>query len=342
MKTPTESAWPPLALPEAPASPRASASCYRRSEDIFVVAVVVPELELSNVQRQIFGADLVERPDDATFKDRPETFNRVRVQRANDIFASGMIDGLMREVLPEVLIADPLVSHEQSDLGRNRLVDECFERASLHICDNASDHITFAADSADDGRLTGACSACSAALPTLVFVAVLCQSADERLIDLHNAQKLLKLFIDQRCPDAVTHIPSRLIASEAHIAVDLPSADAFLAGEHQVNDPEPLPQIDVGILEDCPGNIREAISAPLTAIRALPMPFAGLERVHPVRAAARAIDAFGPAVSDQVGIASVFVRERLFPLGDTHLHDLAGLFCAGHGFIPQCEGTLPC
>jgi hypothetical protein len=36
----------------------------------------------------------------------------------------------------------------------------------------------------------------------------------------------------------------------------------------------------------------------------------------------------------KVRIASSLVRERRFPLGDTHLHDLAGLFCAGHNGFP--------
>ena len=43
----------------------ASAPCYRLSENVGVVAVVVAELKLRNVQRQILGADLVEAADDA-------------------------------------------------------------------------------------------------------------------------------------------------------------------------------------------------------------------------------------------------------------------------------------
>src|SRR5262249_54403878 len=40
-----------------------SASPDRLSEDVVVLAVVVPELELRHVQRQILAADLVERAD---------------------------------------------------------------------------------------------------------------------------------------------------------------------------------------------------------------------------------------------------------------------------------------
>ena len=44
---------------ETDASDHASAACYRGSEHIGIAAVVVAELKLRDVQRQIFGADLV-------------------------------------------------------------------------------------------------------------------------------------------------------------------------------------------------------------------------------------------------------------------------------------------
>jgi hypothetical protein len=44
---------------EASASSDASASCYRFSEDVRVLAVVVTELKLVQVQRKVFLADVV-------------------------------------------------------------------------------------------------------------------------------------------------------------------------------------------------------------------------------------------------------------------------------------------
>ena len=51
--------WPLSSLAETTTSDHVSASCYRRPEDVGVSAVVIAELKLSDVQRHVFGADLV-------------------------------------------------------------------------------------------------------------------------------------------------------------------------------------------------------------------------------------------------------------------------------------------
>jgi len=54
-------------------------SVYRRSEDVAVLAIVVAELEFSDIQRQIFAADLMECADHATLDKRPEALDCLRV-----------------------------------------------------------------------------------------------------------------------------------------------------------------------------------------------------------------------------------------------------------------------
>ena len=70
-----------------------SASLNRRSENVVVEAVVISELKFRDVQRQIFGADLVIAADDAALEDRPEAFNRVGVDRADNVLPRAVIDG---------------------------------------------------------------------------------------------------------------------------------------------------------------------------------------------------------------------------------------------------------
>jgi hypothetical protein len=50
-----------------------------RSKNIGVLAVIVSELKLSDIERHVLAADLVERPDDTALEYRPEALNRVRV-----------------------------------------------------------------------------------------------------------------------------------------------------------------------------------------------------------------------------------------------------------------------
>src|SRR5207253_2716830 len=143
----------------------------------------------------------------------------------------------------------------------------------------------------------------------LVLVPVLRLAADESLVELDDAHELPKLGVLQGRPDAMAHIPSGLERAETHVAPDLPGTHALLRGQHEVDHAKPVPEVNLGVLEDGPGDIGEPIGAPLAAVRALPMPFAGCERVDVRAAAARAIDAIRPAMGDQVRIARFLVRE---------------------------------
>ena len=67
-----------------------SASSNSASENVFIVPVVVPELELSDVERKIFGANLVERADHAALHQRPEAFDRVGVDHADHVLIGRM------------------------------------------------------------------------------------------------------------------------------------------------------------------------------------------------------------------------------------------------------------
>ena len=87
---------PGLSREQAKEQTRGLTSLDRRSEDVVVQAVVVAELKLRDVQRQILGADLVERADDPALEDAPEAFNRIRVDRADNVTFRGVVDALER------------------------------------------------------------------------------------------------------------------------------------------------------------------------------------------------------------------------------------------------------
>jgi len=67
-----------------------SAPCYRSAENIMVASVIVAPFEFSDIQRQIFAANFVEAAHNAALQERPETINRLSMDRAVDILASAM------------------------------------------------------------------------------------------------------------------------------------------------------------------------------------------------------------------------------------------------------------
>jgi len=118
--------WHRFRLAETDASDHASAACYRRTKNIRVVPVVVAELKLRNVQRQILSADLVERAHDATLEQRPEAINRLRMDGTKDVFTRAVADNAMRILLADVVIAAVVIGREQADFVGNGLANELF------------------------------------------------------------------------------------------------------------------------------------------------------------------------------------------------------------------------
>jgi hypothetical protein len=110
--------WHRFRLAETDASDFVSAACYRGSEHVGIVAVVITELKLRDVQRQIFSAHLVERTDYAALEDRPEAFNRVGVNRADNVLVLVVIDHGVRVVAQVIAIAAPRVGRQQADFVR--------------------------------------------------------------------------------------------------------------------------------------------------------------------------------------------------------------------------------
>jgi hypothetical protein len=307
----------------------ASLNC--RSEDVGIRPIVISELKLRNVQRHVFGAHLVERADHATLEDRPEAFNRVGVDGADNVLLAVVVDRLVI-VFGQSLIDEAFVGREQADFFRNHFAHENLTGFFGDAIKNAGDDIALAADSTDDrsfGRKTMLARATLAPVPMLVFVL----SADERLVNLDNAAELLNI-LDQSGSDFVAHEPCGFVGTEAHVAHDLRCAHALLAGEHEMGDFEPVAERLVGVLEDRPGDMGKPIAV-RGALFALPVPPARLQVIDLGIAAARAMHTIGPPTGNQIGFAGFFVREGRVELSGGHLRDGFGTFC--HGSTPWIE-----
>src|SRR5262245_51973731 len=115
------------------------ASLDRRSENVRVISVVIAELELSNIERHVLAADLVERTDDAAFDDRPKSFDCLSMNRADNILLFGMVDDGVRVFAVKAMIASPLVSAKQAYLMRNGFANKCGQRISADVFDDTCD-----------------------------------------------------------------------------------------------------------------------------------------------------------------------------------------------------------
>lgn len=312
---------------------------HRFAENVIVLAVVVPETELGDVERQILLADFVERAHHAALNQGPEAFDGIGVDRARNILARVVLDEEMRVLGGKFGIAGEVVSRQQADLVRDDFADEFLQRRALHVVENASDDIALALHRANHSRLamraarTTATSSLAAAMPVLVL------AANVGLIDFDDPDELAEVFILHRGAQPMTHVPSGFVRAETHRAMDLESADALLARHHHVQDAEPVAQGLIGILEHCPGDMGEAVAV-IRARLALPMPRAAFEFVDVGVAAAGADSTARPAIAYQVGTARIFVGESRFPFPDGHLMNALSF---RHGRLtPHYGARMPC
>jgi hypothetical protein len=297
-----------------------STSADRRSENVRILPIVVAELEFRNVQRHVLGAHLVERAHYSALEDRPEAFDCLSVDRTYDVLSFGMVDHGMRVFLVEFSVAEPLIGAEQAYFVRDSFADEFTERISADVLNNAGDHIALALNHTDDRRFSGTNAARSATFAALVFVLVLRQFTNESFVNLDNAAKLVNV-LHQCDANFVTHAPSGLVRTEAHVTINLKRAHALFAGQYEMDHAVPIAERLVRVLEDRSDQNREPIAV-RGALVALPMPFARSKVIDCRIAATRAVDALRPAPGLQIGPASIFVGEHALKLSGSKLVDL--------------------
>ncbi len=302
----------------------------RRSENVRIHTVIIAELKFRDIERHIFGAHLVERADHAAFEDRPESFNRVGMDRADHILLAVVIDRLVI-VSGQSVINFAFVGGEQANFVRHHFANESLSGFAGNAVENAGDDVTLPADSANDRSFGGRTmlAASDFAVPMLILVL----PANEAFIHFDDTAKLLDV-LDQRGSDLMAHQPSGFIGTEALVAHDLEGAQALFAGEHEVSDLEPVAERLVGVLEDRPGNMTEPIAV-RGALFALPVPPARPQVIDLGIAAPGTMHTIGPPTGNQIGFAGFFVREGRVELSGGHLRDGFGTFC--HGSTPWIE-----
>lgn len=301
------SSLPGVRSAEAEPSVTTSATRYNQIEGVLVVSVVVPELELVDVERHVGVRHLMVGADDAAFDERPEAFDALSVHRADNILVVSVPDDLVRVFPFKAAIADPLVCDQQTYLCRDDLAHEAFEGRGIVALDHAGDHVAVALDSADDRRLARAEAATTWAA-TVADMSVLGLTADIGFVNLNLAEQLPFGAVLHRDANSMAHIPSRFIGAGAEHPVDLMRAHTLLRVVHEERDLEPFPQRIFSVLEDGAGDDGEPIAV-LVAALANPMERLGLGLPNLHIAAARAVNAIGPTPLGDERFAVVFGLE---------------------------------
>jgi len=110
-----------------------SARLNGSSENVGVHAVVIAPRKLCDVQGEIFAADLVECAHDTALEDAPEAFDRVGVDRTDNVILRVMPDGMVRIVGGEFAVGRMLISREKRAFVGNNLANETTSHRPQHI-----------------------------------------------------------------------------------------------------------------------------------------------------------------------------------------------------------------
>jgi hypothetical protein len=270
---------------------------------------------------QILLADLMVGTNNPALQDRPEAFDCVRMNRANNMLPDGVINGLVRKTMLQPHIAGISIGAEKADAIRDGFANKSLKGVAVGPLDNARNDVALALNCPNNSRLAGVAP------------------ADIGFVNFYDPAEFLDV-LDHGSSDLVAHKPSGFVRSEAHVAEDLEGAHAFLADQHKVGDAVPIFERFIRVLKDCPGQVREAIALVCARI-ALPMKSHCRDWIDSLRAATRTADALGPSPCDQVSDAIFLSLKERVELRGGQLMDWLRMLSAGHdGLLFDRKETL--
>jgi hypothetical protein len=103
--------------------------------------MIVAELELGQVEREIFSRDVVVDANDRTFEERPKALDIVGMDFAAYILASFVINGLLWVRQAQHLKIGSAIRGNQFNLVRNHLADEMQRHALRSVLNHFASHV---------------------------------------------------------------------------------------------------------------------------------------------------------------------------------------------------------
>jgi len=229
------------------------------------------------------------------------------------VFVLGVLDdfvGIWR--IFQVAVTSVLIGRDQFHFVADGIAHESRQRFGIGVFNHLADHVPFTTNRADNGNLASRASSGLLFIP--MAIAVL--SADIRFVNFDRAKQLSQAVIFHRSAYPHHHVPSRAVVTRSNLAMDLESADSFLALSHQVDHLKPNRKRIVRILENGFGDDAEtvAVASATILILADPMPRLRRERIDFLALASRAFDAIRPAHIAQQRFARCLVAELFHQL----------------------------
>jgi hypothetical protein len=229
----------------------------RVSEQVWVLPVVEAERELVQIGVQVLDGELVVRTDYGAVKQAPDAFGGVRVNLATYPFLSRVVDPLMDGVLVTYASVGA-VSVRVDRLGV--VCDNVFEEGvnGFVSCVGSTTEpdATTALDCAENDGLVVQPSErrfLSGAEPAHL-------PADVGFVRFHDAAQGLRVLFSHRGTDAVAEIPSGLVTHAEH-PLELVRGDSLTRLAHDIDGEKPLPERELGIVEQRPHADRELVAA---------------------------------------------------------------------------------
>src|SRR5574337_888837 len=305
-----------------------SALLDRRAKDVRIPAVIVPELKLCDIPREVLAADFMERPDDTTLEDRPEAFNVVGVNVPMHVISIPVIDHPVRERLVKLPVAQVFIGRDQADPVRYRLTHKLIECVRGGVLNHPSDDVPFALDRPDYDFLARPACPPEVSAPAFSPVLVLGFPPDKGFVNLNIADQFAESLFSQASAYPMAHTPGGAIGTHSDHAIHLEGTNALLADQHPVHDREPRFERVIRGLQDRRRQDRKTVTRAWSrAAIALPVPRASNKLRHLVVVTTRAANTMGPAVRHQVRFACVLIRKPRLKFPNGHLMNRWFSFC---------------
>ena len=197
--------------------------------------------------------DLMERSDDGSLEERPDSLNPVGVNVPDNPLLGGVVDRLMAGVM----ILDSKVRLQFVGVDRfgfvlHRPLDEVMEGITPDVGDSFKSDLAATLDRPSHPSLSGAGARAN----------TLSSTTHKRFVyfDDSKQRRAVERVITHCFPDAVAHVPCRLVTN-AEATMQLVSRDTFLGLTHHVDGKEPFSQRDVGVVHDGSGCHGELVAA---------------------------------------------------------------------------------